>query len=61
MDIVMLAVGCGLAGLGLGITVNHFLVSRPLTQRIEKMRYVGFVGDAIPEWEPVPTISVRED
>jgi len=59
---VLLACSAVSLGVGIGLTVNHFLVSRPLMQRIIHMRYVGFMGDATPDWEPEPqTPRVRED
>jgi hypothetical protein len=62
VDVTLAVVGAGLAGLGLGITLNHFLVSRPLMQRVALMRYVGFMGDPKPEWQPaIQPLNIRED
>lgn len=60
MDWIQLGAGI-LAGLGLGVLLNHFLVSRHLMQTIARMRYAGFMGDIPPTPPELARPTVRED
>ena len=60
MDGILLGVGA-IAGVGLGVLLNHFLVARPLMLTIARMRYAGFMGEEPPTPPELVRPTVRED
>lgn len=61
VSVPVLAVCFVAGGAGLGVIINHLLVSRTLMKRIYFMRYAGFMGDPPPTPPENREPTIRED